>query len=302
MNGFNNAHKEAWKALEAFKKSVGQQRKPDTIYHYTNASGLLGILTSKVLYATDIYMLNDPSELRHAAHKATVAVPHIAVEKSIDRSIRERIAAVVLNRIEEVAHFFACCFSKDGDEIGQWRAYADDGRGYSLGFDTEELEKAFLSEHPEQRSTFPIQYGDEVLRGLAAQTYEPLVSWIGGRDLANRDLDIQVAAAQISPAIITASLYFKHEDYEPEKEYRFLEITPADKVPTQKFRASGINIVRYLEFPWRTDILQALRTIYIGPAADQVSAARSLQHLLKEIKLEKHVEVRLSDIPYRSSR
>ena len=30
--------------------------------------------------------------------------------------------------IEGIAHFFVCCFSQNGDELGQWRAYADDGR------------------------------------------------------------------------------------------------------------------------------------------------------------------------------
>jgi hypothetical protein len=31
--------------------------------------------------------------------------------------------------IEAAGHFFICCFSGDGDDLGQWRAYADDGRG-----------------------------------------------------------------------------------------------------------------------------------------------------------------------------
>lgn len=28
------------------------------------------------------------------------------------------------------------CFSKNGDLLSQWRAYAEDGKGFSIGFDS----------------------------------------------------------------------------------------------------------------------------------------------------------------------
>jgi Protein of unknown function (DUF2971) len=46
------------------------------------------------------------------------------------------------DRLADVVKFFALSFSATFDELGQWRAYADDGRGYALGFDTEKLEGA----------------------------------------------------------------------------------------------------------------------------------------------------------------
>jgi hypothetical protein len=38
-------------------------------YHYTDAAGLIGILTSHRLWATDIRFLNDPSEGRYLHEK-----------------------------------------------------------------------------------------------------------------------------------------------------------------------------------------------------------------------------------------
>ncbi|ECA5815027.1 DUF2971 domain-containing protein, partial [Salmonella enterica subsp. enterica serovar Enteritidis] len=35
---------------------------------------------------------------------------------------------------------FACCLSKSGDILSQWRAYAKDGFGVSIGFDREKLD------------------------------------------------------------------------------------------------------------------------------------------------------------------
>jgi hypothetical protein len=50
---------------------------------------------------------------------------------------------IVNEGIENIANFFVCSFSKDGNDLSQWRSYADDGRGYVLGFDTQALEQAF---------------------------------------------------------------------------------------------------------------------------------------------------------------
>ena len=49
---------------------------------------------------------------------------------------------VLSSGIERIANYFVCCFSTNGDDLGQWRAYADDGKGYALGFDGPALVRA----------------------------------------------------------------------------------------------------------------------------------------------------------------
>lgn len=51
-----------------------------------------------------------------------------------------------LDAIDQVIHFsglkclvLASCFSRDGDVLSQWRAYADDGNGYAIGFNAKDL-------------------------------------------------------------------------------------------------------------------------------------------------------------------
>jgi hypothetical protein len=42
----------------------------------------------------------------------------------------------------EVTHSsYITCFSRKGDLLSQWRAYGDDGRGVSIGFDSKLLYK-----------------------------------------------------------------------------------------------------------------------------------------------------------------
>src|SRR4051812_20793890 len=45
--------------------AINARDPPPTIYHYTNDVGLRGILESGKLWLTDIFSLNDPSELSH---------------------------------------------------------------------------------------------------------------------------------------------------------------------------------------------------------------------------------------------
>jgi hypothetical protein len=44
---------------------------PATIYHYTDDNGLKGIIESGTLWCSDVFYLNDPSELRYGVSIAT---------------------------------------------------------------------------------------------------------------------------------------------------------------------------------------------------------------------------------------
>ncbi|MHB1856482.1 MAG: DUF2971 domain-containing protein, partial [Acidobacteriaceae bacterium] len=115
------------------------------LYHYTNDIGLRGILDSGKLWFTSVAFLNDPSELRHGVSLAMDLLDNETAQlcdaqRQFAQGFRSLMPEVV-QRIKKLA--FVCSFSQCGDDLGQWRAYADDGRGYALGFCTERLKKAF---------------------------------------------------------------------------------------------------------------------------------------------------------------
>jgi hypothetical protein len=56
--------------LDPFADKINSSPPPDIIYHYTDDAGLRGILESGKLWFTDIFKLNDPSELRHGLELA----------------------------------------------------------------------------------------------------------------------------------------------------------------------------------------------------------------------------------------
>jgi hypothetical protein len=52
--------------IRSIGRTLDAREPPPIIYHYTNDAGLRGILESGKLWLTDIFNLNDPSELSHA--------------------------------------------------------------------------------------------------------------------------------------------------------------------------------------------------------------------------------------------
>jgi hypothetical protein len=56
------------KKIEALTRKLYADIPQGTLYHYTTFSGLLGIVKSRTLWASDIRYMNDSAELRHTAN------------------------------------------------------------------------------------------------------------------------------------------------------------------------------------------------------------------------------------------
>jgi hypothetical protein len=281
------------------------------IYHYTNDTGLKGIIESGKLWFSDIFGLNDPSELRHGLAVA------IDVLKSRIADARPEVAmfASQLERfdvdagIEAAGHFFICCFSGDGDDLGQWRAYADDGRGYTLAFDAAALEDAFCRRNGKpipQHSTFRVTYDDAELTRIQTSLVDlidPLIS-LPRRVPAKSDaLNAYMSDLLVYHAmnVIRGVMFFKHEGYRNEKEFRFQQLFRRDRpAPGVKYRKRPHSLIRYREFDWKTVAGRSLKEIVIGPAADKIKAERFAKDCLAAFYPAGDVKITRSAIPYRS--
>ncbi|MFZ1006610.1 MAG: DUF2971 domain-containing protein [Candidatus Sulfotelmatobacter sp.] len=301
------------KAREIIKSKLGHLENappPPTIYHYTDDLGLRGILESGQLWLTDIFGLNDPSELKHGFSVAIETLAKRAAEGPRVSQIFARDFALLLERggIEQVAHFFLCAFSSRGDDLGQWRVYADNGRGYALGFEAKSLEEGFTKPDGVQspnNGTFPVQYED----GLLREVYDCLIdrmfhllSLPKGRNLDSPTINAYMAELQLRLTFhaLGPVLYFKHEAYSNEQEYRFLQVHRADlPAPTVKLRHRPYALVRYREFDWRKVAPTSLKRIVIGPAADADMAYRFATDCLRFFGVNS-VEIEQSKIPYRA--
>ncbi len=300
---------EAGKVVASFTAPLEAQQPPPIIYHYTDDVGLRGILETGQFRLTDIFYLNDPSELEHGFSHAIKILNEKASHGSPNSKVfAKQFSTFVSQRgLQESANYFVCSFSSSGDDLGQWRAYADNGRGYALGFDAKALETAFTKEDGApipNNTTFPVTYRDDLLANLHQQIVESmfdLISLPNGTGLERpvfleymKELDVYLTVC-----VLHASVFFKHEAYSNEKEYRFLQIHRGDLPPPQvRLRSRPYTLIRYREFDWRRAGSDTLKRIVVGPAADHDKAPQFVKDCLRMFHAGA-VEISRSEVPYR---
>jgi hypothetical protein len=108
----------------------------DLLYHYCSAETFLSICTGKRLRFSDINSMNDSQEIKWG----------YSIWEDAATELHKITGVEFLDAVDEVlsqsglrALGLASCFSKSGDVLSQWRAYADDGHGFAIGFDAEAI-------------------------------------------------------------------------------------------------------------------------------------------------------------------
>ncbi len=148
--------------LVPIKSIIEDDDLPASLYHYTDARGLHGILESNSLHATHAAYLNDSQELLYGIQivndelsgwvKRTPDEVKISWEnlsmpdwatKILIKSMFFLLGAGIKQRTDAVRNTFGpfvTCLSESRDQLSQWRGYGRGG-GYAIRFDAQELRK-----------------------------------------------------------------------------------------------------------------------------------------------------------------
>lgn len=114
----------------------------DIFYHYCSADTFLAICQNKNLRFSDANMLNDYEEGRWGYSRFEDAASRLINDDRFD--IDEDFCRNVDNIISEMqfhSHPVICSLSKSPDVLSQWRNYADNGRGFAVGFSGKALKR-----------------------------------------------------------------------------------------------------------------------------------------------------------------
>jgi hypothetical protein len=133
-----------WALIKASHQSL---QLPETLYHYTDAAGLKGIIESGVVRATHVAFMNDASEYLHAVSLLTELVAEIRASENdpLRISLLDEIKEPVsLTRPQDVGPYFVACLSTKENSLNQWRAYGRGEGGFSIGFDASKLNERIL--------------------------------------------------------------------------------------------------------------------------------------------------------------
>lgn len=116
------------------------------LYHYCSAETLRAILESRTIRFSDINMMNDSQETRWGYSAFEEAATRLINRKNLQEEIpimeKSFFDSVdeILSKVQLITHPFISCFSLDRDSLSQWRAYADDGRGFAIGFKAKQFQ------------------------------------------------------------------------------------------------------------------------------------------------------------------
>jgi hypothetical protein len=110
------------------------------VWHYTDGPGLLGIIESGTIHATQVAFLNDRNETKYATDLFKREIENLVKENEANPT-----ASKFLNRVLEyikedptspthgTSKFFVACFSGEEDDLSQWDRYGKKN-GYAIGF------------------------------------------------------------------------------------------------------------------------------------------------------------------------
>src|ERR1700730_1271189 len=107
------------------------------LYHYTSAGGLLGIIESGTLWASDCRFLNDATELSYSTEQLLAALSTLE-DDTMGPESGFILPGVVEHLTAETFRVHVVCFCEDGDLLSQWRGYGADG-GYAVGLGSDRL-------------------------------------------------------------------------------------------------------------------------------------------------------------------
>lgn len=191
----------------------------------------------------------------------------IAVPKKFLEKVRE---AYKLRQMHG-RHFLAC-FSTTGDSLSQWRAYADDARGFSVGFDPSCLDVPAQLTRVEYQ---PDKQQEYIIRAIAAiyeeSKKETYSDFQFGRDVI---------------ALYGKSASFKNPAFVDEREIRAAHMVLlwqqkggllgleysggyVDGVAVEdaeiNFRTAKGSVIPYIDFSFQTQSDCAIRELWLGP-------------------------------------
>lgn len=277
------------------------------LYHYTGASGLQGIIENQEIWFTSMFHLNDPTELKYGWE---IAQEFLREHGDLGDEHRKTLCEDFTNGFNgmvKIFGYFVASFSRNEDDLGQWRAYGDNGRGFAIGLaprlfnpipptdGQQPHEKAYVAEVIYGRSNAKALFSDAIIRVMK------IARAVSIKDFEDQAKTIEFIAdcwSALTLPICWYALQTKHEAYSQEQETRLMiQASRADLREHIKIRSRNSSLVPYIKYPLPVREIGNIVEIVIGPAADQ-RAEDAVQTLVFATGLSEEIKIRRSSIPY----
>jgi Protein of unknown function (DUF2971) len=261
-----------------------RNREPNLIYHYTNTSGLMGIIRGRELWASDVRYMNDMREATYAFDRIGEIFGAEDSGENPFSSLSRRVGKLFEAASQAGGVGYIACLSENPDQLSQWRAYSS-GRGFAIGFDLQLL-RQFNSNGGGNTRIERVLYDDSAQRDAL-------------KEVARKIDEDDPGTFGVFSEVMSAALFFKNPAFSEEAEFRIYTFPPGER--GVKFRDSALGITPYVTIPLSgaDAVGSAVREIVIGPQPLACETQNTLKKFLKSEELT-DVEVIFSKIPLRT--
>jgi hypothetical protein len=309
----------------------------NTLYHYTTAEGLKGILESGSIWATNSNYLNDSTELLYGNRKTLEFLTTKRLES--DSPLLASFLDSALKALKEdvpMGETYLACFCRHGDLLSQWRGYGARGLGYSIRL--RPLAMRYNARPDRIYALNKVTYDDYFLKVEIRKTYDEVVKalnetielfpkeaieFIGnptpehahkiGPDSLN-DAESYSRLWESAKSKLVSLTYFafcsmfhrfKDNGFHEEDEWRIIHCDAGMMgSPAVSYRTANGIIVPYVELPLFRDSAGnpggfEITGIKCGPSPHPENTKRSVEMLLASLKREPNS--RLGDIEVENS-
>jgi len=244
-------------------------RWPERLWHYTDCSGLFGIVSSQALRFGHVRFLNDATETSFGRDTVRRLVSDPIGLTAILARYPIGVEAL-FRKIETSTEYFVFSLTEAADTLSQWQRYSSAGRGYAIAFDVH----ALLDALPGTVRLRPMRYSAEAQRVRLEEVIAD--------DSKNEPNPAQLQ--RFTAAISELPFEFKNPAFADEKEWR-LTCSTFEDVPGHRLlflpRADITKL--YLDMSSLhkdSGILLPIRSVVCGPKLDPRTALDATRRFL----------------------
>lgn len=187
---------------------------------------------------------------------------------------------------EEIFDGLGFCLSEKPDLLSQWRGYANDGQGFSIGFSKTYFDELAKARDPGEHGfrLCKVLYDTEEHEAALKPTYDSITELVASGNLKKPKLGLlnplneeqtNQLHAQHQDAIhrlwaraaktFASAHVLKNKAFSEEAEWRLISYLSKEPDDIASFRASGNRLIPYRELKLKQLAVKSIDEVYIGP-------------------------------------
>jgi hypothetical protein len=292
--------------VDDFADSLYEELPPSRLYHYTSLKGLLGILDSGCIWASEVRYLNDSAEIAVAfglmARSVGIRSTHEADPAA--REILKQFTEWIDIRSSSGPMVFVTAFTQNGNLLSQWRGYSPAAQGVSFGLAATHLSAACVaSKFSLGRCRYDAAEQSTAINSLLDNVLS-FAERTGPSNAVHPSQSFHPAFARCEESILRVAALIKSSQFKEESEWRIVSRTVSDYVTSRiRYRVGPSMLIPFLHVPLiNAGGVIPIDDVIVGPTPHAEAATESIQRCVAQHLQRKHGPwtTQYCSIPFRS--